>query len=123
MCPKRATAHRRDGFVECRENPRLADSRCDVMSVHVGPKVRTNTCEDDADPLARQIIEQIAHGLRGGVVYICDRACIDNEPADWRRRAIHQGAHFVGEAVSVRVKQIRTETIDNEPWFGLLAGT
>jgi hypothetical protein len=47
------------------------------MSVHVGPKVPTDTCEDHADPLARQIIEQIAHGLRGGVVYICDRACID----------------------------------------------
>jgi len=42
--------------------------------------------------LARQIIEQIAHGLRGGVVYICDRACIDDEPADARRRAIHEGA-------------------------------
>ena len=62
------------------------------MSVHVGPKVPTDTCEDHADPLARQIIEQIAHGLRGGVVYICDRACIDDEPADGRRRAIHEGA-------------------------------
>jgi hypothetical protein len=66
----RRRAHRGDGFVECRENPRLADRRCDVMSVHVGPKVPTDTCEDHA-PLARQIIEQ----LRGGVVYICDRAC------------------------------------------------
>lgn len=90
--PRRAAAHRGDGFVECRENPRLADRRCDVMSVHVGPKVPTDTREDHADPLARQIIEQIAHGLRGGVVYICDRACIDDEPADGRRRAIHEGA-------------------------------
>ena len=76
VCPKaRRRAHRGDGFVECRENPRLADRRCDVMSVHVGPKVPTDTREDHADPLARQIIEQTAHGLRGGVVYICDRAC------------------------------------------------
>ena len=106
MCPKRATAYRCDGFVECRENPHLADGRCDVVSVHVGPKVWTDTCENDADALARQIFEQIAYGLRGGVVYICDRACINDEPADRRRRALHEGAHFDGKAVSVRVKQI-----------------
>jgi hypothetical protein len=87
----RRRARRGDCFVECRKNPRLADRRCDVMSVHVGPKVPTDTREDHADPLARQIIEQTAHGLRGGVVYICDRACIDDEPADGRRRAIHEG--------------------------------
>jgi hypothetical protein len=91
LCAKaRRRAHRGDGFVECRENPRLADRRCDVMSVHVGPKVPTDR-EDHADPLARQLIEQIAHGLRGGVVYMGDRACIDDEPADGRRRAIHEG--------------------------------
>ena len=121
MYPKRATAHRRNSFVECRENPRLANSRCDVMSVHVGPKVRINTGEDDADFLARQIFEQMAYGLRGGVVYICDRARIDDEPADRRRRAIHEGVHFDGKAVSVCVKQIGIETINNEPRFCLLA--
>ena len=66
--------------------------RSHVMSVHVGPKVPTDAREDHANPLARQIIEQIAHELRGGVVYICDRACVDDEPADGRQRAIHEGA-------------------------------
>jgi hypothetical protein len=46
--------------MECRENPRLADRRRDVVSVHVGPKVRTDAREDDADTFARQIFEQIA---------------------------------------------------------------
>jgi hypothetical protein len=54
--------------VECRKNPGLADSCCDLVSVHVGSKVRTDTCEDDADPLVRQIVEQIAHGSRGAIV-------------------------------------------------------
>jgi hypothetical protein len=57
--PQAPTAHRCDGFVECRENPPLPDGRCDVVSVHVGPKVRTDTCENNADALTRQIFEQI----------------------------------------------------------------
>jgi hypothetical protein len=60
--------YRSDRFVECRENPRRADRCRDVMSVHVGPKVRTDTCEDNADPLACQIIEQITYALRSGAV-------------------------------------------------------
>jgi len=35
MCLRRAIAHGRDGFVKCRENPPFADSRRDVVPVHV----------------------------------------------------------------------------------------
>ena len=65
MCLDCDTAHRSDGFVGCRENPRLAERRRDAVPVHVGPKLRADAREDHADPLARQIIEQIAYGLRG----------------------------------------------------------
>ena len=96
-------------------------ARRDTVPVHVGPKIRTDTCEDQAHPLLRQIIEQIANGPRREVVHICCCARIDDEPADQRRRALHECAHFVGEAIIVRVKQIGTEAIDHEPWFSLLA--
>ena len=98
ICSKRTTAHRCDGFVECRENPHLADSRCDAVSVHVGPKVWTDTCENDADALARQIFEQIAYGLRGGVVYICDRACINDEPVDRQSARTPRGRALRGQS-------------------------
>ena len=122
MCLDCDTAHRSDGFVECRENPRLAERRHDAVPVHVGPKVRAEAREDHADPLARQTIEQIANGLRSGVVHIRDRAGTDDEPADRRRRALHEGAHFVGQEVIVRVKQIRLEAIDHEPGSVSLPG-
>jgi len=77
MCLDCDTAHRSDGFVGCRENPRLAERRRDAVPVHVGPKVRANAREDHADPLARQIIEQIANALRSGAVHVRDRAGID----------------------------------------------
>jgi hypothetical protein len=51
---------RSNGFVECPENSRLAERRGDAVPVHIGPKIRADTCEDHADLLARQIIEQIA---------------------------------------------------------------
>ena len=70
------------------ENPHLADRRYKVMPVHVGSEIRTDTCEDDVDPSVRQLLKQIAYGLRGRVVYIGDRARIDDEPADPRGRAI-----------------------------------
>ena len=54
MCPRVATAYRRDSFVERRENPRFTDRRCDAVSVHIGTKVRADTSEDDGNPLARQ---------------------------------------------------------------------
>ena len=73
------------------------------------------------DPATRQFVEQIAYGLRGGVVDIRDCAGVNDEPANRRRRAIHQGTHLVGEAVSISEKQIRTEAIDNKSLFGLLA--
>ena len=97
MCPRVATAYRRDSFVECRENPRLTDSCHDAVSLHIGTKVRADTSEDDGNPMARQIIEQIAYGLRGGVVYIRDRARVDDEPANRRRRALDEGTHLDGE--------------------------
>jgi len=43
--------------MERRENLRLANRGGDAVPVHVGPQVRTDTCEDQAHPLARQIIE------------------------------------------------------------------
>jgi hypothetical protein len=54
--------------VERRENPRLADRRCDAVPVQVRPQVWTDTREDHAHPLAHDISEQIAYGLRRGVV-------------------------------------------------------
>jgi hypothetical protein len=74
--------------VKCRENPRFPDRYCDAVPVHVGSQVRTDTREDHVDPLAAQIVEQIAYGLRGGVVDIGDGARVDNEPSDRRRRAL-----------------------------------
>jgi len=56
------------------------------VPIHVGSQIGADTGENDADILARQIGEQVAHGLRGGEVYIFDRSCIDDEPADRRRR-------------------------------------
>jgi hypothetical protein len=58
------------------ENPRL------TVPVHVRPQVRTHTSEHHDDPLARQIIEQIANGSCGGVVDSRDRSRIDDEPPD-----------------------------------------
>ena len=43
-----------------------------------------------------------------------DGARVDNEPVDRRRRALREGTHFIGEAVDVRVKQIRAEPINNQ---------
>jgi hypothetical protein len=54
---ERATSHRRDGFMECCENPGFANSRRDLVSVQVGSKVWTDTREDDADPFVGQMIE------------------------------------------------------------------
>jgi cystathionine beta-lyase/cystathionine gamma-synthase len=113
---KSAKAHRSDSFVKRRENLRFPDRCRDAVPVHVGSQVRTDTCEDHADPLAPQIVEQIAYGLRGGVIDIRDGAGVDNEPLDRRRRALHEATHFIGEAVVVRVKQIRAEPIDDQPW-------
>jgi hypothetical protein len=55
-----AKAHCGDSFVKSRENLRVSDRCCDAVPVHVGSQVRTDTREDDVDPLAAQIIEQIA---------------------------------------------------------------
>jgi hypothetical protein len=55
--PERATSHRRDGFMECCKNSGFADRRRDLVSVQVGPKVWTDTREDDADPFVSQMIE------------------------------------------------------------------
>ena len=118
---KSAKAHRSDSFVKRRENLRFPDRCRDAVPVHVGSQVRTDTREDHADPLAVQFIEQIAYGLCSGVVDIRDRACIDDEPTNRRRRMLHEGAHFVDKAILVRIKKIRAEPIDNQPRFSLLA--
>src|SRR6202035_444790 len=49
--------------------------------------------------LSLSAVEQIAYGLRGGVVEIRDGARVDNEPADRRRRALHEGAHFIDRRI------------------------
>jgi hypothetical protein len=97
----RIAPHGRDGFVKCCENPLLAEDRRDVVSFHVGSKIGTDPGEDDVDPATRQFVEQIAYRLRGGVVDIRDCAGVNDEPANRRRRGIHQGTHLVGEAVTL----------------------
>jgi len=56
-CPERATSYRHNGFVKCREDSSFSDSRRNPMSIHVGSKIWADTPEDDADPLASQIIK------------------------------------------------------------------
>src|SRR4029077_13159419 len=93
---------------------RLADRRGDPMPVHVGLEVRTDTREDHAHLLSRQIVEEIAQRARGGIVHIRYRARIDDEPAHRGRRMLYEHAHFVGEAMIVGVEQTGAETIDDE---------
>ena len=78
--PGHVAACRRNAFVQCRKNPRLADRRGNAVAIHIGSKIRTDTREDDADLSLRQIAEQIAHGLRGGVIDIRDGAGVDDKP-------------------------------------------
>ncbi len=106
---------------------------CSVLKIRVSPIAAVTPCpsrsdrkyeltrEDHVDPLAAQIVEQIAHGLRGGIVNIRYRACVDDEPTNRRPRAFHKGANFADEAVVIRVKQICAEPIDDQHEFGLLA--
>ena len=102
-------------FVKRGENPLLADRASDAMPLHVRSKIRRDAREHDTDLSVCEFVEQVAHGLRGGVVDVGDRAGIDDEPADRHRRAVDEIAHLVGKEVGVGVKQIRTEAIDNEP--------
>src|SRR5262249_19137860 len=105
----------RDGFVESRKDPLLADRLSYVVSIHVGSKVGTNARKDDADPSARQFVEQIAHRLRSRVIDIRDCAGVNDEPTDRGWSAIQESEDLVGEAVSICEEQIGTEAIDNKP--------
>ena len=71
------------------------------MPVHVGAQVRTDTCEDRANPFTAQFIEQIAYGLRGRKINIRDGTRVDNKPPNWRRCMFDESTHFVSEAVVV----------------------
>ena len=62
--------------------------------------------EGDADTSTYQFIDQIANRLRDGIVDVRYGARIDDKPTDWRRRAIHEGAHLISEALSIRKEQI-----------------
>jgi hypothetical protein len=46
-----------NGFVKCREDPGFANRRREAVSVHVGPQVRTDPCEDYPHILAGQLID------------------------------------------------------------------
>ena len=112
--PERAKAHCGDSFVKCRENLRLTDRCRDAVPVHVGSQVWIDTREDHVDPLAVQIIEQIAYGLRGGIIDIRDRARIDNEPPHRRRRALHE-AHALRRRSGYRSRKTDPRRTDRPP--------
>src|ERR1700677_1072763 len=95
------------------EYPRISNVGSDAVPIHVRPKEEIDAPKDHADLLACQIIEQLADGLRGGVVNIRNRSSIDDEPANGGRCVRHERAHFVSKEVLIRIKQIRVKTIDD----------
>ena len=114
-------SHGRNGFVKGLEDPLRPEDRGDAVAVHVGAQVDIDPPEDRADLALRHFLQQVAYGLRRAVVDVGDRARIDDDPAKRGRRLVDERAHLVGKAVLIRVKEIRAESIDDEPRFGHLA--
>jgi hypothetical protein len=116
-----AAAHRGEGFVKRREDSGFSDRGGDAVPVHVGPQVAADAREHQIDASALQLLEQVENRARGRVVEIRDRGGIDDEPVHWCRSMLHEGLHFIGEAVLVGVEEIRTEPIDDQSRLRLRA--